>query len=244
MAGGNGYSETDLYVPVREFLAVQGYTVQGEVRKSDVAAVRGEELVVVELKLRLNTAVLVQAGQRQQIADRVYVAVPRPSELRQWRARSRDLLYLLRRLELGLLLVAPKARKNPKVAVEQEPMLFDRVKSGKLRSQVVRETTKRRGSHNVGGSPGTRIISAYRECAVHIVCCLVCFGPLTAAQLRALGTGRETFSILQRGVDKDGWFSRGGDGMYDLTNEGARLPAKYPEVSAPLAAQLEHRRKP
>ena len=86
-------NETDLYRPVHDYLVEQGYAVQGEVRKCDVAAVKGDELVIVELKLRLNAEVLAQAAMRQQITDSVYVAVPRPKSLRSWRARTKGLLY-------------------------------------------------------------------------------------------------------------------------------------------------------
>ena len=45
--------ETDLYKPVKELFEKMGYTVNGEVKDMDVTAVRGDELVVVELKTAL-----------------------------------------------------------------------------------------------------------------------------------------------------------------------------------------------
>ena len=53
--------ETDLYEPIRDYLVAQGYTVRGEVHDCDVTATKGEELIVVELKLRFNMELLYQA---------------------------------------------------------------------------------------------------------------------------------------------------------------------------------------
>ena len=66
--------EADLYPPLKEFLTHQGYEVKGEVEHCDVIAVRGDEpVVVVELKLSLNLTVVLQAVDRLQISDIVYI---------------------------------------------------------------------------------------------------------------------------------------------------------------------------
>lgn len=58
--------ETDLYPPVKRYLEGPGYTVKGEVDDCDVVAVRrGEEPVVVELKLTLNRCV----ASRREVAE-------------------------------------------------------------------------------------------------------------------------------------------------------------------------------
>jgi hypothetical protein len=55
-------AETDLYAPIKQFLEAQGYAVKGEIGACDVVGVRGDEdAVVVELKERLNFALLLQA---------------------------------------------------------------------------------------------------------------------------------------------------------------------------------------
>ncbi len=47
--------ESDLYIPLKQFLEAQGYKVKGEVGQCDVLAVRGEEEpIIIELKLSLN----------------------------------------------------------------------------------------------------------------------------------------------------------------------------------------------
>ena len=73
--------EVDLYPPLKHFLTQQGYEVKGEVQHCDVIAVRGDEpVVVVELKLSINITVVLQAVDRLQISDSVYIGVPKDTE--------------------------------------------------------------------------------------------------------------------------------------------------------------------
>lgn len=70
--------EVDLYPPLKRFLTEQGYEVKSEVQNCDVIAVRGDEpVVVVELKLSINLIILLQAVDRLQITDTVYIGVPK-----------------------------------------------------------------------------------------------------------------------------------------------------------------------
>jgi hypothetical protein len=45
--------EIDLYKPIQTFFVSDGYDVYGEVKDYDMVAVKGEELVIIELKLTL-----------------------------------------------------------------------------------------------------------------------------------------------------------------------------------------------
>ena len=67
--------ETELYAPVKQFLEGQGYRVRGEVKGCDLVAVRGDELVVVELKAVLNLALILQGVERLKLTDAVYLAI-------------------------------------------------------------------------------------------------------------------------------------------------------------------------
>ena len=71
--------ETDLYKPIQNYFIQRGYEVYGEVKNCDVTAVKGEEIIIVELKRSFNLGLLMQAVQRQKVSELVYVAVPRPS---------------------------------------------------------------------------------------------------------------------------------------------------------------------
>ncbi|HBN82321.1 MAG TPA: hypothetical protein DDZ89_00600, partial [Clostridiales bacterium] len=98
--------ETELYKPVKELFEKMGYTVNGEVTDMDVTAVRGDELIVVEMKTGFNVTLLLQAVKRQKITEQVYVAIPRPTYKKRFSQDFKDKEYLIRRLSLGLILVA------------------------------------------------------------------------------------------------------------------------------------------
>jgi len=207
--------ETDLYEPIRDYLTANGYQVQAEVKGCDVVAQKGKELVVVELKLKFTTRLLVQAIDRQKITDAVYVALPGPYRPRA--RRWRDIKRLLRRLELGLLVVT-NTSGSYRVELVFHPLPFRRQKRSSRKRAVIRETAARSGDHNRGGSTRKPIITAYRESVIHIACCLDRLGPSTPRRLRELGTGAKTTSILSSNFY--GWFRRVDRGVYELTPVG------------------------
>jgi hypothetical protein len=218
-------AETDLYQPVHDYLVARGYTVRSEVRDCDIAAVKGDALVVIELKRSLTLALLAQAIKRQQLTDAVYLAIPRPANRRKWVRQSKDVRLLLRRLELGLLLVADRS-----VEVVFHPLPAERQRRKGKRRVVLEEIGSRSGDYNQGGSTRCKLVTAYRENAVQIAACLSALGPRTPAQLRALGTGPKTLAILYRNVY--GWFERQDRGLYALGARGCEALADYPELAA------------
>jgi hypothetical protein len=220
--------ETDLYGPVRAFLERQGYTVRSEVLGCDVAGRRGDDLVMVELKRALTTDLLVQATRRQRTTNSVYVAVPRPRGAGHG-GRWRGLLHLLRRLELGLLLVSFSGRRAGVQAV-LHPLPFDRRRSARDQRAILEEMAGRSGDHNQGGSVRRPLVTAYRENAIHVACCLERSGPLAPRALRAFGTGQKTLSILRSNVY--GWFERVGYGIYALSAQGRADLSRWPELAA------------
>lgn len=220
-------AETDLYAPVAAWLAAQGFTVRGEVNGCDLAAVRGDELVVVELKKTLNLTLLAQAVQRQSITPSVYVAIPRPRNKWKWLGKMRDELAVLRRLEIGLLLVAVEAGKPAVEAVSHPEAVPPRQRHPKRRA-ILREVGNRSGDFNTGGSCRRKLVTAYRENAIQIACCLEVLGPSAPRALRAHDTGDKTLAILRRNVY--GWFARVERGVYALTPQGREELAQYPEL--------------
>ena len=226
--------ETDLYAPVRTFLAAQGFTVRAEVRGCDVTAVKGEHVVVVELKLGFTLDLLLQGVRRQRVADLVYLAVPRPAKPAH-EARLRENLPLLRRLELGLLVV--DFRSEPAVIdVALQPVPFERRRDAKGRRALLRELALRSGDDNTGGSTRRSLVTAYRENALLVAAALARFGPLAPRQLRAMGTGAKTYSILHGNVY--GWFERLDRALYRLKPAGETALQTYASVVARLTTRL------
>jgi len=99
----NKILEIDLFRPISDFLVEQGYTVRSEVKDCDIAAIKEEELVIVELKRNLSVDLLAQAVKRQKSADIVYMAIPKPKKLTA-NSKWKDIIHLVKRLELGLIL--------------------------------------------------------------------------------------------------------------------------------------------
>lgn len=223
-------SETDLFNPVREFLIKRGYTVNSEVKNCDITAVKDQELLVVELKSGFNATLLIQAAKRQRVANTVYIAIPMP-KTGIYSPKWKDLCYLVRRLELGLLVVS-FLKSGPRVEVVLNPEPFDRGKSQQLnrkkRDGIISEINGRHGDFNTGGSTRRKLMTAYKENALQIGCYLKKYGPLSSLQLKELGAGSKTSSILQKNFYS--WFERVAKGVYQLTTEGICSLDDYPEL--------------
>jgi len=220
--------ESDLYPPLRACLETLGYTVRAEVNGCDVAAIKGDDLVVIELKRALNVSLLVQAVERQRATDSVYIAIPRPKGgawTRQWRGVKR----LLRRLEVGLIFVAPRSRvRRVEIVLHPEPSA--KRKRANVRRAMIEEMAGRSGDYNTGGSTRRKLVTAYRETALRIAHLLDRNGPSTTRALRTLGAGPRTTPILYDNVY--GWFRRVARGTYELTDPGRAALIEYAELVA------------
>ena len=218
--------ETDLYPPIRDWLASQGYEVRAEVNHCDVTAVKGDDLVVVELKQVLGIDLLLQAVERQTLTDSVYLAIPGPIDLRR-RGRWRKKITLIRRLELGLIVVNLASRRNT-IQIVCHPEPYQRRKKTQKRRALLEEAAGRTGDRNLGGTVGVQLVTAYRENAVLIASCLDRFGPLSAKQLRDMGTSPKTHAILYNNHYK--WFRRIGRGLYEITDLGKESYKAFGEL--------------
>lgn len=208
--------EVDLYAPLRDYLVAQGYEVQAEVKGCDVVARKGDALIVIELKQQFGVRLLIQAIDRQRISDSVYVGLPGPykrGRSRHWREIGR----LLRHLELGLIVIDPHT-EPPQVEIIFHPLPYQPQKRKRRQRAVLQEIRGRSGDYNQGGSTSGKAITAYRESAIHIACCLEILGASTPSRLRTLGTGHKTQSILSSNFY--GWFRRVVRGTYELTPDG------------------------
>ncbi len=222
--------ETDLYMPVHDYLEALGYQVQGEVDGCDLVAVMGDDLIVVELKTAFNMKLLCQAVKRQRVTESVYVGIPYPKGGSRTAAWG-EMCMLLRRLEIGLITVALN-KKEEQVEVHFHPNPFDRLRSmrsnKRKRYSIIKETAGRSGHYNTGGSNKTKLITSYREQAIHIVCCLIKYGGMSPAQLRKMGTSKKTQNILRD--NHYGWFTKVSRGMYELDSSACEFMNGYPEL--------------
>ncbi len=94
-------TEARMFLPVKRWLRKQGFQVFGEFeipmmyRATDVVAVKGKELVCIELKLNLSKKVIHQAAPLQLVTRRTYVGVhSRPRSLDQCRKAGLGVLQI------------------------------------------------------------------------------------------------------------------------------------------------------
>jgi hypothetical protein len=226
-----GFLEEDLYKPIYDYLSGLGYTVRSEVSHCDIAAVKEDELLVVEMKKALNLDVILQAALRQKLADMVYVAVPKPGK-ELFTKRWKDICYVLKRLQLGLMVVSLKEDCSF-VEVVFEPAAFDMVKSKrqskKKKQELIKEFAARYGDFNTGGSTRKKLVTVYREMAIHIACCLIKYGALKPKEMRQLGTDEKKTTII---LEKNhyGWFENISRGLYAINEKGRQEVQEYTEL--------------
>jgi hypothetical protein len=232
--------EENLYKPVKDFFEDLGYVVRSEVNHCDLTAVKGDELIIVELKKGFTVDLVIQAVKRQRLTDLVYMAVPRPAKL-VYTKKWNDICHLAKRLELGLILVSLK-KGHEKVEALIHPQPFDRARSmqryKKRRINLVKEIRERTKDYNTGGSTGKKLMTAYREKALYIACCLNLYGTMNVRQLKKLGTdSKKTSPILLQ--NHYGWFDRVEKGLYRLSNEGLKALTIYEELAQEYISSIK-----
>ena len=209
------FRETDLYEPIRTFLEEEGYQVQAEVKNCDIAAIKDGQMVIVELKKSFNLKLVYQALERQSLTEQVFVAIPRPKKgarEKSWK----DMLKLLKRLELGLLTVALDSPLET-VDVVLEPSDSLAWKNRKKREKVQAELENRQMDVNVGGMTRRKIMTAFREKSIRLACLLEKEEQVSMASLRERGM-EEYVGLLSRNYDK--WFKRVEKGVCALSEKG------------------------
>lgn len=217
----DAFRETDLYEPVRRFLEEEGYQVQAEVKGCDVAAVKDGRLVIVELKKAFSLRLVYQALERQSRTELVFVAIPRPKKGQREKA-WKDMLRLLKRLELGLLTVALDSPLRT-VDVVLEPSESVAWKNRKKREQLQAEMEGRQTDCNTGGMTRRKIMTAFREKSLRLCCLMEKRGEVSLAQLREWGWTDGYAAILSHNYYR--WFQRTGKGIYALSEEGKQALA-------------------
>ena len=228
-------SEVELYGPIKRFLEAQGYAVKGEIGACDIVAVRDEEsLVIVELKERLNLALILQAVDRQTMSHAVYIAFRiGKGHSASWRSRRKQVTSLLRRLGLGLLTVSARGNVVPVL----DPAPYRPRANTPRRRRLLREFAERIGDPEAGGSVSRKRLTAYRQDALR------CARELADAGVLKLSTIRERAGVPRAGpILRDnhyGWFDRVKNGHYDLSPKGRRGLADWSDALHDLVPRSE-----
>jgi hypothetical protein len=210
--------ETSLYPPVKAFLEAAGYEVKGEIGSCDLVGLSPSDppvIVVCELKLSFNLELILQAVDRANMADEVWIA----AKISKGKGREADKRYrdLCRRLGIGMLGVSDSGEVSVIVS-SISPMPRT---NPKRRSRLVREHQRRRGDPTSGGSTRQPIMTAYRQQA--LVCAEALFdGPLRPRDIKPVSP--DAGKILLGNVY--GWFERVSTGIYQLTETGRETVAR------------------
>lgn len=212
--------EADLFPPLKEFFQDLGFEVDGEVKNCDLVGKKDDELVVVELKKSFQLKLVYQAIDRQSITEYVYIALPRPPK-GQYTNSWKNMVKLLKRLELGLITVALDSPVKT-VEVILEPSNSVAWKNRKKREKVSKELSNRTLKGNIGGVNKEKILTAYRERALELLCILTVLNkPTSLKYLREIGIGKEYTPILSNSAYD--WFKRESKGVYTLTTLGKSI---------------------
>jgi len=205
--------ESDMYAPIRDMLTAQGFTVRGEVKGCDISAVRGDALWIVEMKLHANITLIYQAMARQAATGWVFIAIPRPRNVRD--GNFLKLKKLVKKLQLGLITVAlDSPAKFAEIIIE--PTGRDDKKNKK--TAAVKREIAGRTVDTTGGTTKTQINTAYRERCVRIACLLETHGALSAKELVKLGCEKDAGRLLIQNAL--GWFEKVAKGVYGLSGQG------------------------
>ena len=205
--------ESDLYEPIRDLLTTQGFTVRGEVKGCDIAAVRDDALWLIEMKLTANLKLVFQAIERQAATDWVFVAIPRPQKARD--KHFMQFSRLLKKLNIGLITVA---LDSP--AQTTEIIAFPTGKDAK-KNAATRRIKKEIAGRTVDTAGGSqqKVNTAYRERCVRIATLLEVHAPVNApALIRVHGCEADTAGILR--TNFYGWYEKIGRGIYALSDTG------------------------
>lgn len=209
---------------LKEFLEEQEYDVKAEIMNADVVAMKDDVVLVVEMKTSFSTKLIYQGLKRLHISDYVYLAIPKPSSKVLKSSSFKEKKTIVRRLELGLILVDLDTKT---VDVLLDPRTYHFKKNKKKRRRLLKEFQLRKTSVNVGGVTKTKLITAYRELALLALDAMK-DGPKTTKYLREYTARKKIVSILQKNYY--GWFERVERGTYQITDIGQNALEEYKDV--------------
>ena len=213
--------ESDLYAPVKAYLQRQGYEVKGEVGAADVVGRRGDDLVIVELKLGFSLALFHQAMDRAVVTDDVYVAVPAGGKGKA----LRNNVKLARRLGLGVLTVR---LRDGFVEALADPGPYAARKVARKKKAMLRAFDRLEGDPNAGGATRHGIVTGYRQDALKCARFLAVHGPSKGAKVAEWAEVPQATRIMRD--DHYGWFEKVETGVYQLSAAGRTGIADWGDV--------------
>jgi hypothetical protein len=217
----NKIKESDLYPPIKKHLQHLGFEVKGEIKNCDVVAKKGDDIIVIELKLTLNITLLMQAVDRFTVADTVYIAIPKQSSL--FKKKQKQIKKLIARLGLGLIVVDIQ-KTQQYVEVINDPSDYTPRKNKRKQTAILKEFSLRQGDTQKGGSTRKKAgLTAYRQRSIRIAEFLLTQENISGAAVNKAIDEPQATQFLRDNYY--GWFKKVDRGVYSLAEEGrAALP--------------------
>lgn len=208
--------ESDLYIPIKNHLQTLGFEVKGEIKDCDVVAQKGDQLIIIELKLNLNITLLLQAVDRFSLADIVYIAIPKQCSI--YKKQSKQVVKLIKRLGLGLIIVDIQ-KVAQYVEVVFDPQDYSPRKNKRKQSALLKEFSNRIGDTQKGGSTRSKAgLTAYRQRCIRVAEYLLAQPTAKGAEIKKAIGEEQASSYLQK--DYYGWFNKVERGVYQLSDKG------------------------
>ena len=213
--------ETDLFNPVKTLLESMGYHIKGEIGALDVFGISDKGSIAIELKLSITLKLIYQAIDRQKVADIVYVAVPKDA-LKKHQKQYKSLIDLLKRLNLGLIVVE---KKEASILLETQSFETSKLIHQKRKTKRILSEFHRRENHvNVGGTKGKKV-TAYKESVIRVAHMLSKMKTASPKQLKAHTGIDHADTILMKNYE--GWFEKVDRGIYQLSSKGEQELSAY-----------------
>jgi len=207
--------ESDLYLPLKQYLVSQNYEVKGEVCDCDVVAIRNDEPpVIIELKLSLNIDVLLQSVDRLALSSVIYIGIPH--DCKSFKKKKKLAIRLLKMLGFGLILINPNSNK---VEILLDPCEYKPRKVKQKKERLLGEFQSRVGDPNLGGMASKKgVITSYRQKALQIALYLQKHGETKASIISKELDEPKVRDIMYKNFYA--WFERVSTGVYSLTQKG------------------------
>jgi len=208
--------ESDMYLPIKGFLANLGYEVKGEINNCDIVARKDDAIIIIELKLTLNITLLFQAIDRFSLADTVYVAIPKQSSL--YKKQAKQVKKLIARLGIGLIVVDVQ-EKHQYVEIINDPKDYTPSKNKRKQKALLKEFNERIGDTQKGGSTRKKAgLTAYRQRSIRIAEHLEHQTTAKGVDVKN-AIGEPAASIMLR-KNHYNWFNKISHGVYELSDRG------------------------
>lgn len=216
--------EKEMYPIIKTYLEGLGFKVQAEVNDVDIMAMKEDLVYLIEMKTDLSHTLIAQGLKRKSIGDIVYLAIPHPTKKVLRSSLFKDKCFILKNLELGLLLVDIH---QGILEVYLDPTSYKQKVKSKQKKKLLKEFGQRKMNYNVGGVTKTKILTSYRELALLTLYFLKEEAKSTK-EIKGFVGNDKVLSLLQKNYY--GWFVRKSRGVYETSHLGIQALSKYKTI--------------